>query len=155
MRRDLHNHTKYSDGVIGIVHIAKTIQKKYSLSWQEIFNKYIGNNAPCLVPVENLDLKEAITLLHDNNAIAVLAHPHHILKNNIEELIKLDIDGLENYYPTLNYSIREKLIDLKNKYNLIATGGSDFHFHQTGIDELYPYGIEKEYAKIFLKRLEL
>ncbi len=148
---------KYADGAIARPHVAKAILEKYAFTWEEIFEKYIGDDAPCYVPTKNLSLEEAIALLHKNNALAILAHPHYILKSKLEEFIPLGVDGIEVFYPTIDDKTRKKLLRFAKKHALLITGGSDFHDKdQTKRHEaLYPYGIEDMYLEPFLKKLEV
>ncbi len=146
---------KFADGAVARPHVAKAIQEKYPLSWEEIFHQYIGEEAPCYVKTENLDLKDAITLLHQNHALAVLAHPHYIQKNEVKELIKLGIDGIEVYYATMNEQDRKKYLQLAKDNHLLVTGGSDFHEALEKSKEFDSYGLQGEDALRFLNEVEV
>ena len=124
---DYNDIYKFADGAIGRPHIAKAISEKYGCTYNEAFNRYIGNNQKAYVRTTNFATKDAIDFLHRNNAIAVMAHPSHIKNNDIEELIKLGIDGIEVYYPDHDNEDISKYLDLAEKYKLLVTGGSDFH----------------------------
>ncbi len=149
------NVVKYADGAIARPHVAKAIQEKYPLSWEEIFDNYIGEDAPCYVQTENLELEDAILLLHRNHALAVLAHPHYIVKNKIEEILKLDLDGIEVYYPTMNEHERMKYLRLAKEHDLFVTGGSDFHEKRESSKKTYPYGLKGKALEIFLKEMDV
>lgn len=145
---------KYADGAIGRVHVAKALEEKYKVPFSEVFDKYIGNNQLAYVPTENLDFQDAIELLHKNNAIAILAHPTYIKKNSIAELILMGLDGLEVYHP--NNSLEEQIYysELAKKYNLLITGGSDFHKYpnsKTDIDMGIATVSGEELQKILMK----
>ncbi|MBQ7136491.1 MAG: PHP domain-containing protein [Bacilli bacterium] len=118
---------KFADGALGRVHVAKAISEKYGCTIDEAFDRYIGNSAKAYVQTTNFATKDAIDFLHRNNGIAVMAHPGHIKKNNIEEIVKLGVDGIEVYYPDHNSDDVSKYLETANKYNLLITGGSDFH----------------------------
>ena len=126
--------TKFADGAIGRVHVAQAISEKYGCSLNEAFDRYIGNNAKAYVPTTNLDTKEAIELLHRNNAIAVVAHPIHVKNNSVEDIVKLGVDGIEIYYPEHSDKDIKKYLEIAKKYNLVVTGGSDFHGIPTKAD---------------------
>ena len=117
-------------GIIGRPHIVNAISKKYGLSTEEAFKKYLTNQSKAFVATSNTSVKEAIDLLHRNNAIAVWAHPVHN-KNKFNELdiINMGIDGLEGNYPDNTKEDTLRYRDLCNKYNLLFTAGSDFHDH--------------------------
>jgi len=56
-----------------------------------------------------------------------MAHPGHIKKNNIEDIVKLGVDGIEVYYPDHDEIAISKYLEIASKYKLLITGGSDFH----------------------------
>ena len=124
---DYDSVEKFADGVIGRVHVYKALEEKYGITRKDAFDKYIGDNQLGYVPMEELTLKDAIDILHKNNAIAVLAHPINIKKTKIEDIITLGIDGIEVYYPTHSLEDEKYYLSLVEKYNLLITGGSDFH----------------------------
>ena len=70
-----------------------------------------------------------LDLIHSARGVAVLAHP--CMFNNIElceELAeKKKLDGIEVYHYSADEKAQEKLLKIAEKYNLIVTGGSDFH----------------------------
>ena len=94
-------------------------------------------------------------LLHRNHALAVLAHPHYIVKNKIEEILKLDLDGIEVYYPTMNEHERMKYLRLAKEHDLFVTGGSDFHEERENSKKTYPYGLKGKALEIFLKEMDV
>jgi len=149
---------KYSiEGTIGRPHVAHAIEEKYNIPFREVFDRFIGNDQPAYVPTENIGLKEAIELLHNNNAIAVLAHPYLIKKNNVNDLISLGIDGIEVRYGKHTKEEEKRYYKLAKKNNLIVTGGSDFHkYKETSDDPDIGDGIiqDKE-LDIFLETLNI
>jgi len=117
-------------GSIGRPHIAQAmLEKGYIVSIKEAFTKYISRDGPAYVEREKMTPQEAVELLLRTNGLPVLAHPLTI--NDSETMvIKLKAAGLvgiEAYYN--NYTTEEvsKLVSLANRYNLITTGGSDYH----------------------------
>ena len=75
------------------------------------------------------DVKFVLDLIHSARGVAVMAHP--MLYHNVELLVELaemgKIDGVEVDHYTANEAQREELRKIAQKYNLIVTGGSDFH----------------------------
>ncbi len=117
-------------GSIGRPHIAQAmLEKGYIVKIKEAFTKYISRDGPAYVKRGKMTPQEASELLLRSNGLPVLAHPLTI--NDPETMIiKLKAAGLvgiEVYYN--NYTTEEisKLVNLTDKYNLIATGGSDYH----------------------------
>lgn len=70
-----------------------------------------------------------LDLIHSARGIAVLAHP--CMFDNIElceELAqKKKLDGIEVYHYSANEENQDKLLKIAENYDLIVTGGSDFH----------------------------
>ncbi len=70
-----------------------------------------------------------LDLIHSARGIAVLAHP--CMFDNIElceELAqKKKLDGIEVYHYSANKENQDKLLKIAENYDLIVTGGSDFH----------------------------
>ena len=119
---------KNAKGVIGRPHIAKAIANKYNITEKETFDKYLNNSSKAYISASKLETKDAIELLHRNNAIAVWAHP--ILnkgKFDEEEIINFGIDGIEGLYPKNSMNDTIKYRDIAIKHNLLFTAGSDFH----------------------------
>ena len=45
----------------------------------------------------------------------------------MEDLVKCGLDGIEVWTPYADNEKTEHIINLADKYNLVKTGGSDFH----------------------------
>ena len=151
---DYKSIKKYSSGSIGRPHIAKAIVEKYGCTYDEAFDRYIGNNAKAYIPTTHFDTKDAIDFLHRNGAVAVIAHPKHIKNNNIVDIIKLGVDGIEAYYPEHDLNDTKKYLELAKEYNLLVTGGSDFH--GIGIKEDLGTSLVKDnYLEEFLLKINV
>lgn len=113
----------------GRMHIAETILKHgYCKTMAEVFSRYIGDNGPAYVPKKTLTPQQAIELIREASGVAVLAHPGLTLREQvIEDLVKYGLKGIEVYYPSHTPQDVNKYLTIAKKYNLIATGGSDFH----------------------------
>ena len=141
--------------IIARPHIAKYISEKYNMSVKDVFNKYLSNSSKAYVATSNTSTKEAIDLLHRNNAIAVWAHPI-LNKGSFDELdiIKMGIDGIEGSYPVNQLNDTQRYRELTDKYNLLFTAGSDFHDHISH-SEIGTCYIEDEDIKRLLVKLEI
>ncbi len=121
-------------GQTGRPHIAKILmEKKVVRSMDEAFEKYLGRDGSAYVSRFVLDIKSAVDVIHKAGGLAVVAHPYHLLKNDMTSgeillrLKELGVDGIETYYPTHSRKFRKQLIKLAEKYGLLLTGGSDYH----------------------------
>lgn len=93
---------------------------------RELFNPKSGC---CYVEREYPDVNFVIDLIHTAGGAAVMAHPAQY--DNIELLEELakkgKIDGVEIGHYSADEAYRRELRGLADKYELICTGGSDFH----------------------------
>lgn len=120
--------------VISKAHFAEImLQKGYVNCKSDAFKNYLGKSGVAFVEKRDYKPTDAVDILVRNGAFVSLAHPKLITENTDEvekliiELIKHGLKGLEvNYY---SFSEKDKAFykKLAEKYNLIITGGSDFH----------------------------
>jgi hypothetical protein len=117
-------------GSIGRPHIAQAmLEKGYISSVKEAFTKYIGRDGPAYVEREKMTPVEAVGLILKAGGLPVLAHPFTVddPKAMVIELKAAGLIGVEAYYDSYTTDKVNRLVRLANKYNLIATGGSDYH----------------------------
>ena len=117
-------------GAIGRPHIARAMQERgYVASLRGAFAGYLGRNAPAYVERKRLGAVEAVELVVKAGGLAVLAHPADI--ENLEALIlqlkRAGLAGIEIYYANYSPATIERLQALAKTYDLIASGGSDYH----------------------------
>lgn len=122
------------DGSIGRPHIAQALlEKGYIATIKEAFDKYIAWGGPAYVERIKITPTGAVELIVRAGGLPVLAHP--LTDNAPEALIarlkKSGLAGIEAYYGEYTQQQVQTLLKLADKYELIATGGSDYH----GLDE--------------------
>lgn len=147
-----------TNGIITRAHFGKALlQKGYIKNLTEAFTKYIGTGCVAYVPRHKLTPGKAIKIIRDCGGVAVLAHPtlYHLnlreLDSLIEELTHSGLQGIEGIYSLYNKSEVSYLQDFANQYNLVITGGSDFHgTNKVGID----LGVGRGQLKIPYELLE-
>ncbi|MDE5648809.1 MAG: PHP domain-containing protein [Oscillospiraceae bacterium] len=92
----------------------------------KLFNLETGT---CLVEREYPDVNFVLDLIHSARGVAVMAHP--VLYDNVELLEELashkKLDGVEVFHYSADNAQQKVLLDIAEKYDLIVTGGSDFH----------------------------
>ena len=102
----------------------------------DFFRKLISNKqSPMYFDPTNYSLSfdQAADLIHNAGGVCVLAHPFGVYKIDdpkvvIEELIATGkLDGLECMHCSIKPEQTQYLLELCNKYDLISTGGSDYH----------------------------
>jgi predicted metal-dependent phosphoesterase TrpH len=114
-------------------HIAQALlEKGYITMESEAFDKYIGRNGPAYIEREKIRPEEAVKIIQKAGGVPVLAHPADIL--GVEQLIiqlKLaGLKGLEAYYSRYDSATINRLVSLARKYDLLTTGGTDYHHFQ-------------------------
>ncbi len=118
-------------GSMGRPHIAQAmLEKGYVTSFKAAFINYISRGGPAYVEREKMAPVEAVELVLKANGLPVLAHPLTINSNvemMIVELKSAGLIGIEAYYNGYTDGEISNLVDLADRYGLVATGGSDYH----------------------------
>jgi hypothetical protein len=103
----------------------------YGNRYNEIFHKKDGlcNDEVSREIEEYPEVKFVLQLIRSAGGISILAHPRvYDNFNLVEELAERgELDGVEVWHQGNTESDRENLLEIAEKYNLITTGGSDFH----------------------------
>jgi predicted metal-dependent phosphoesterase TrpH len=138
-----------AQGAVGRPHVAKALlEAGYVKSIPEAFDKYIGKGCPAYVPRYKLSPEDAVRLIASANGLPVIAHPVELpgleeLRNWLPGLVKAGLVGLETYYGPYTEQEEQELRALAHEYDLIPTGGTDFHgpgIHPTPLGGRYvPY----------------
>ncbi|MGA2585217.1 MAG: PHP domain-containing protein [Tepidisphaeraceae bacterium] len=121
--------------VIGRPHIAAILQRKgFVSSIKQAFDKYLAPGGQAYFDKERLAPKQAISMILQSGGIPVLAHPVQLRTENdgqleriLKDLIDMGLAGIEVLHSDHNEALVKKYSDLARKYNLLKTGGSDFH----------------------------
>ncbi len=125
---------KNPGAVITRAHYAKLIMEKgYVKSRQEVFDRLIGDNCPYFVPREKILPEQAIEHILQAGGVPILAHPilYRMSDERLENLVKrlkaAGLMGLEAIYSTYEPREERDMKALAGKYDLLVSGGSDFH----------------------------
>jgi len=122
-----------AQGAVGRPHVAKALlEAGYVQTIGEAFDKYIGSTCPAYVPRYRLTPDDAVRLIASANGLPVIAHPVDLpglnqLRDWLPELCAAGMVGLETYYGSYTEEQEQALRALADQYQLIPTGGSDFH----------------------------
>jgi predicted metal-dependent phosphoesterase TrpH len=127
------------EGSVGRPHVAQAlVEAGYVTSYDQAFERYIGRNSPAYVERMKFTPAEACRLICRAGGLPVLAHPVYFdrygavkgvfdLDTMLPELIGAGLVGIEGYYPGYDAITTEYLMALARRYNLLLTGGTDFH----------------------------
>jgi 3',5'-nucleoside bisphosphate phosphatase len=121
-------------GQTGRPHIAKALMAHGAVKDSaDAFERFLRKGGPAYVSRFVFSAEKAIDMIKKAGGIAVLAHPIQIdpsLKRFpvlLGQLVTLGLDGIELYYPTQSAGIRKKIRLVADRYQLLYTGGSDYH----------------------------
>jgi predicted metal-dependent phosphoesterase TrpH len=114
---------------IGRPHIALLmVQKGYVPDFKRAFNRYLGDGKKCFVPGPMITVEETLAVIKKAGGKAVIAHPHlYSNKKFVRKVLELGFDGIECDYACFSLQFNMPWHTMANEFNLIHTGGSDFH----------------------------
>lgn len=138
----------FPDSVITRAHYAKyMLMQGYVKSIAEAFERYVGDHCPYFVPREKVTPAQAVSLIREAGGIPVLAHPilYHMSDVRLDaltgELKDAGLMGIEAIYSTYHACDERQIRRLASKYDLLISGGSDFHGdNKPGLDLGTGYG---------------
>ena len=93
-----------------------------------------------MIPRLEAPARDCLRAIKGSGGKASLAHPYQMkiseqeLDNLVRELADWGLDAIECYYPKYTPEQQILYLRLAEKYNLHATGGSDFHGEQVKPD---------------------
>lgn len=124
----------FPDSVITRAHFARYLYDNgFVKNMDIVFKKYIGNDCRCYVPREKITPFQAIDLIHTGGGLAYFAHPvlcnmnYDRLDFFIKSLKEHGLTGMEAVYSTYHPGDERNMRRFAQKYDLLISGGSDFH----------------------------
>jgi len=124
-------------GAVGRPHVAEAmLEKGYIKNMREAFQKYIGREGPAYVEREKMTPVEAVGEVLKYGGLPVLAHPLSTKGAEawVAELKMMGLAGIEVYCNNYSTEDMKELFGLATKYDLLTSGGSDFHGMGTEIE---------------------
>lgn len=122
------------DASIGRPHICRVLMNKSAVSSvKEAFEKFLGPDGKAYVPKEKFGPEKAISILKNEQATVIMAHPFSLgmeedeLRKLMIRLKDLGLDGVEVYYPEHTPEQTALYASLCSELDLLPSGGSDFH----------------------------
>ena len=123
--------------VVGRMHFAKLLSKYYPEKFptpDTVFEVLLRRNLPGFVPRALPHPAEAIAHIHHAGGAAVWAHPvfaaageRSWLKRVLKHIVPAGLDGIEVHYVTFTPEQTALVEENAAQYNLMCSGGSDFH----------------------------
>lgn len=138
----------YPDAVITRAHYAAYLTDNgYVSSRADAFAQYVGDHCKYFVPREKVTPSQAVELILQAKGVPILAHPplYHMGKDKLDTLVSTlknaGLAGIEAIYSTYNNQDTRDMMELAKKYDLLLSGGSDFHgANKPGLDMADGYG---------------
>jgi predicted metal-dependent phosphoesterase TrpH len=124
-----------SGDVVARPHFARVlIRQGYVADMQEAFDKYLARGCPAYCERLRFSPDDAVALIREAGGVSVLAHPKFIVLHegeNLDDLVrtlkKAGLAGIECHYSLHSEEETAEYLELAERYDLIVTGGSDFH----------------------------
>ena len=124
----------YGRNQVGRPHFARVlVNKGYARDRQQAFDLYLADDAKAAVERDEPTLQEGIARIVDGDGMASLAHPVRLpqrgpeLAELVENLIGIGLGGIEVFHSEHAARDCEEFAGLARAFNLIPTGGTDFH----------------------------
>ena len=119
---------------IGRLHVAQYLQSIGVVNdYRKIFRQYIMEKGSAYVRREKLGEREGIETILSAGGVPVLAHINYFRKERedmeiiIKRLKNYGLGGIETMYTAYNAETATTADYLAEKYDLLKSGGSDFH----------------------------
>ncbi|MGA8732190.1 MAG: PHP domain-containing protein [Terracidiphilus sp.] len=124
----------YGRNQVGRPHFARVLcDKGYVSNMQEAFDLYLADEAQAAVDRDEPTLEQGIRRISESGGIASLAHPVRLpqrgpeLANLLERLIDVGLQAIEVFHSEHSRAETAEYAELARRFDLIPTGGSDFH----------------------------
>jgi predicted metal-dependent phosphoesterase TrpH len=120
-------------GNVNRAHIAaELIEKGYATSISEAFDRLLDEKCGYYIPPKRFELVEAIRFLRRIKALPILAHPLKDIGPNelckmLPELKEAGLVAIETMHSSYSDEKIEISKKIANDFNLLESGGSDFH----------------------------
>lgn len=135
------------------------IKYGYAKTVKEAFDKYlIEAKNKTRQYSKGIKYQECLELITNSGGIPVLAHPKSLELDEkeflilLKDMIECGLKGIEVYHSSHTKEEMEYYLNIANKYNLLISGGSDFHGKDVKSDVELGTGINNN---IKIKKLSL
>ena len=118
------------DAGVGRPHIAQAlVERGYIATVKDAFNGLLNDEGTAFVDRPHISIAESVELIASVGGVAVLAHPLYVpgYEALIPQLAGFGIVGFEVHYGDFKPDQRRDLARLAERYDMLPTGGSDYH----------------------------
>jgi len=144
-------------GALGRPHVARAIiAGGWVADSREAFDKWLGAGRPAFVEKPRLDVAEGVALVHRAGGLAIWAHPGDDGRRaRFERLVAAGIDGAEVRHPGHDAADTARLGALVEFFQLVPSGGSDWHGATAGPRMLGAVQVPSEWLERHEERLAM
>jgi predicted metal-dependent phosphoesterase TrpH len=117
-------------GALGRPHLAQALfEAGHVGTYDAAFETLISKGSPAYVSRVGLTPLEAVRLVRAHGGVPSLAHPGTVvdLEALLPQLVAAGLAGIECYYGSHTPEATVRYLALAARYDLVPTGGSDFH----------------------------
>ena len=148
-------------GSPGRPHVAKAVVATgAATSTQEVFDRWLKDGGDAAVEIDRISLDQGLAYGRAIGARMSMAHPHTLRGFAlVEEIVRTyrgeGLEGLEALYGPYAQAEQRPWLELASKYDMVATGGSDFHGEATPHVSRPTVDIPEPYASAIIDWLEM
>ncbi|WP_449619723.1 PHP domain-containing protein [Robertmurraya sp. Marseille-Q9965] len=102
----------------------------YGELYKKLFNRGQNGEQPgiAFIPMKYIDAFTAVKTIRKAGGVPVLAHPGQYRNfEMVPELVEAGLQGIEVWHPLHDEKDEKMAKELADEYDLVMTGGSDFH----------------------------
>ena len=140
---------------LGRTHFALFLTEHgFAVNFDDAFRKFLRPGAKTYVPFKASAAEDVINVIAKAGGVAVLAHAtlYGFNREKIEKTVRnlkvMGLAGFECFYPSYKKEDETFLLHLSDKYNLFATGGSDFHGKNREKNTLGCVGTDRRFLEL-------
>lgn len=105
---------------------------------KEAFDTYLSEGKPGFIERVGIAPVEVVALVARAGGLCSMAHPGKTNKDHlIPDLVAAGMPAIEVHHPEHDAATTSRYRELADRFNLIATGGSDYHGPGSGRDEAF------------------
>ncbi|SFL70832.1 hypothetical protein SAMN04487943_103212 [Gracilibacillus orientalis] len=105
-----------------------TTEPYTSEDYKKVYRALFKGDGVANRDIAYVDVFDAVKAIVLDGGIAVVAHPGQLNSYDlIPELVDIGLGGIELAHPDHTKADHQRVIELANQYNLLKTGGTDYH----------------------------
>jgi 3',5'-nucleoside bisphosphate phosphatase len=104
----------------------------------DAFDRFLGEQSPAYVPHQGVSPAEIVGLVERSGGLASLAHPGYTRQDEIiPSLVDAGLRAIEAFHSSHDEAATSLYLSIAQRFDLIVTGGSDYHGEGTRRSEFF------------------